>query len=97
MNGVLQPAKLVHHLFVDSGDARPCRRSRRGLVRASRLRFRLCDLHDILRRSIGVDGHIQLPAERLELIDCGGTIYVCCDKSRWTSFTFQLARKASQR
>ena len=53
----------------------------------SRARLRLLDAglrdpHDVLRVALGVDRHVELLAERLELIDGGGTVDVAGDEAR---------------
>ena len=58
-----------------------------------RLDAGLGDLHDVLRRAIRVDRHVELRAERLELVDGGGSIDVARDESRLSAFGFELTRE----
>ena len=53
----------------------------------------LGDSHDVRRTAIGVHGHLELRAERLQLIDRGRTIHVRGDETGRFSLGFQLARQ----
>ena len=53
----------------------------------------LRDPYDVLRVAVGVDRDPQLRAQRLELIDRGGTVDVRGDQTRGPSLGSQLARK----
>ena len=54
---------------------------------------RLGDAHDVLRPTLGVDGNVELLAERLELVDGRGTIHVARHQTSRTVLAFEAPRE----
>src|SRR5512143_1930205 len=93
MKRLLQVAKLVHHLFVDLKTAGGIDDHDAIAIALRLLDTGLRDLHDVLRRAVGVDGNIELSAKSLELIDCRGTIDISGYQARRSSLSLELSRQ----
>ena len=94
MHGVFELRQLAHHVFVDLQPPRGVEDDH--AIPRSRATARcpcLRDPHDVLRVAIGVDGNAELGAERLELVDRGGTIHVGGDQPRRPALGQQLPRE----
>ena len=72
MNGLLHLDELPHHLLIDL--QAPCRVDDDHAVTCAPCLvdalFR--NLHDVLRRAVGIDRDVELLAERLEPVDAAG-------------------------
>ena len=83
--------ELGHHLVID---LQPSSRVDDDDAVAAALRgldAGLGDAYDVGGVALGVNGDAELAAERLELIDSGGTIDIGCDEARGLPFRLQLA------
>ncbi len=90
----LEPLQLVHHVVVDlqtaggvDDDDAIARAARRPRCRPCAIFTTSCVV------AIGVDRNVELRAERLELVDGGGTIDVARDEPRLPAFALELARE----
>jgi hypothetical protein len=82
MDRRLETLELLHHVVVDLQSTGGIDDDH-AIARALRLfDAGLGNSHDVLRIALGVDGHIELCAERLELIDGRRSVDVAGDKTR---------------
>ena len=93
MQRLLEAAQLVHHLFVDLQTSGGVDDHHTIPIALRLLDAGLRDLYHVLRGSISVNRNLELLAERLELIDCGGTIDVGGDEPCRSPFALQLSRE----
>ena len=91
MDRVAQPDQLLHHLLVDLQPAGGVEQNHAVARTPAFLDPGTGDLHDVLRGAIGVDGNVELRAQRLELVDGGRAVDVGCDESRRPSLGLELA------
>ena len=77
----LEPLELVHHVGVDLQPSRGIDDHHAVARPHALVDTRLCNLHDILGRAIGIHGHVQLSAQGFKLVDGGWAVDVGRDKT----------------
>src|SRR5438874_1391771 len=97
MDLALEMIELRHHLVVDLQPAGGVDDDHTIAVAPRCVDSRLGDADDVGRTAIGVDGHIELRAECLELVNGGWTVDVGGNEACRLALGFELARELGGR
>ena len=80
VDSLLECGDLVHHILIDSQTAGSIDDDHIIAFAFCLIDSMLCNLHGILAAFLGVDRHLHLLAQRLQLADSGRTIHVARDE-----------------